>query len=77
MPYICMYISHLNNLLLHESLVVAVQEEKRCTDLVVEHIREIQRRKSYLELGFGSLFDYLTKGLAYSESAAYRRIQAA
>ncbi len=37
---------------------------------------EIEKRKLFLEIGFGSLFDYVVQELGYSESAAYRRIQA-
>ncbi|MBY0384572.1 HNH endonuclease, partial [bacterium] len=38
---------------------------------------EIDRRKLYLEKGFTSLFDYLTKDFAYSPGAAMRRIDGA
>jgi hypothetical protein len=41
------------------------------------HINEVASRKLFFELGYESLYMYLTKGLKYSESAAYRRIQAA
>lgn len=40
-------------------------------------ICEADLRKSYLEKGYSSLFDYLVRFFGYSESAAYRRIQAA
>lgn len=53
-----------------------VQNERRIQVEVLLHLQEIERRKLFLELGFGSLFDFTTKELGYSESAAYRRIQA-
>jgi hypothetical protein len=40
-------------------------------------IREIDRRKLYLKLAYGSLFDYLTKHIGYSAGSAQRRIDAA
>lgn len=51
--------------------------EKRTTAEIIEYLREIDRRKLFLELGHTSLFSYLTKGLGYSESSALRRIDAA
>ena len=40
------------------------------------HLREINSRKLYFEMGFSSLFDYAVRELGYSEGAAYRRIKA-
>lgn len=51
--------------------------ERKITAKVVTHIAEVDRRKLYLKWGFSSLFDYLVNELKYSESAAFRRIQAA
>jgi 5-methylcytosine-specific restriction endonuclease McrA len=44
---------------------------------VVLHIAELDRRRLYLNLGYATLFDYCTRQLKYSASAAGRRIQAA
>ena len=41
------------------------------------HILEFQERRLYADLGFSSMFHYLTKKMGYSESGAYRRIQSA
>jgi len=41
------------------------------------HLVEFDRRGFALALGYGSLFDYCTRGLGLSSSAAYRRITAA
>ncbi len=53
-----------------------VKEERRIQVELLHHLREIEKRKLFLEIGFGSLFDYVVQELGYSESAAYRRIQA-
>lgn len=51
--------------------------ERKITHLVLWHINEMESRKLYAELGFGSMYEYLTKHLGYGESSAYRRIQSA
>ena len=44
--------------------------------VVIDHLRELQRRRLYLTLGFSSLFDYAVRELGYSDAAAWRRIKA-
>ena len=44
--------------------------------VVIDHLRELERRRLYLTLGCSSLFDYATRELGYSEAAAWRRIKA-
>ena len=44
--------------------------------VVIDHLRELERRRLYLSGGFSSLFDYATRELGYSEAAAWRRIKA-
>ena len=44
--------------------------------VVIDHLRELERRRLYLPQGFSSLFDYATRELGYSEAAAWRRIKA-
>ncbi|HEX6792116.1 MAG TPA: HNH endonuclease signature motif containing protein [Candidatus Krumholzibacteria bacterium] len=51
--------------------------ERACTIQLLHHLNEIARRKLHLDLGYQSLFDYCTKKLKYSSSAAGRRIAAA
>lgn len=51
--------------------------ERKITHLVLWHINEMESRKLYAELGFGSMYEYLTKHLGYGESSAYRRLQSA
>ena len=60
-----------------------VQQLKRLTAVehqleivVIDHLRELERRRLYLTLGCSSLFDYATRELGYSEAAAWRRIKA-
>ncbi|WP_347358104.1 HNH endonuclease signature motif containing protein [Bdellovibrio sp.] len=54
-----------------------VRGERKITHLVLLHILEIEERKIFAELGFDSMYSYLTQKLGYSESAAYRRLQSA
>ena len=44
--------------------------------VVIDHLREIHKRRLYLRLGFSSLFDYAVRELGYSDAAAWRRIKA-
>ena len=51
-------------------------EERRLTSSLLDHLREIDRRKLHLKKGYSSLFEFATKELKLSEAEAYRRIQA-
>jgi hypothetical protein len=53
-----------------------VQSERDTIVKILHHLREIERRKLYSDLGFKSLFDYAINDLKYSEGQACRRIQA-
>ena len=53
-----------------------VQREREITLGVLHHLQEIARRKSYLVMGYGTLFDFTVKELGYSTGAAFRRIEA-
>ena len=44
--------------------------------VVIDHLRELHRRRLYLTLGFSSLFDYAVRELGYSDAAAWRRMKA-
>ena len=65
------------DLALIEKFEKLVSLERRTTAEIVECLKEIDRRKIYLQLGHTSLFAYLTKGLGYTPSSAQRRIDAA
>ncbi|MBI4612845.1 MAG: hypothetical protein HY720_04470 [Planctomycetes bacterium] len=38
------------------------------------HLIEIEKRRIHLGPGYSSIFDYLVRGLGYSESSAHRRL---
>lgn len=65
----------------NDELIVRIQKlvrtERKVMHLVLLHIAEIDSRKLYAKMGFDGMYSYLTKGLGYSESAAYRRLQSA
>ncbi len=54
----------------------AVLLERESTNLVLDHLREIQSRRLYARLGFSSMFEYCTKHLKYCNSGAQLRIDA-
>lgn len=54
-----------------------VGREREILAEILEHIAEVERRRLFLDWGFPSLYEYLTKEVGYSEGSAYRRIQAA
>ena len=55
-----------------------LSDRERTTTLdILIHLAEVERRRLHLTLGHSSLFDFATKHLRYSSSAAGRRIQAA
>jgi len=52
------------------------QLDRQLQVFVIDHLLEIEARALYLRRGFSSLFDYVKRGLGYSDGAAYRRIGA-
>ena len=54
-----------------------VAEEREAIARVVERLAELDRERSFVAAGYGSLFDYCRRKLLYSEGAANRRIRAA
>lgn len=67
----------LSNEELLAKLVSLVQNERRLTQSVLIYLVEVDARKIYALHGYSSMYEYLTKALGYSDSSAYRRIQAA
>ena len=53
-----------------------VLKEREFLTKILHYLKEIDKRKLYCELGYTSLFAYCVRELGYSESNAYRRIQA-
>src|SRR5690242_10729830 len=70
-------ITALSNTELETSFSDLVKEERKTTRQILEHIYEISRPKLFLEQGYSSLFEWLTKKYSYSNAAAQRRIDAA
>lgn len=62
---------------LDQRMKTLAQKERDLLYDVLLTIKEIDTRKTYLELGFTSLFEYLVQGIGYSEGSAQRRIDAA
>lgn len=54
-----------------------VRTERKITHLILCHINEVECRRLYAELGYDSMFKYLTGHCGYGEDSAYRRLQAA
>ncbi|MBI4720882.1 MAG: hypothetical protein HY770_06615, partial [Chitinivibrionia bacterium] len=65
-----------DNELLASTLKLRRREHKTTLE-ILDHLNEIERRRLHLKLGYSSLFDYCTRHLKYSASAAGRRVQAA
>ena len=60
------------------SNLVKLARRERVTALeILLHLNEIESRKLHFKQGYASLFEYCTRRLGYSESAAGRRIQVA
>jgi hypothetical protein len=54
-----------------------VVRERRSTTQLLAHLAVLDFRRSFLAHGYSSLFNYCTRGLHFSEQAAYLRIEAA
>ncbi len=72
-----MNLRHLTDDQLIKDTKLLVKAETQMTLRVLHHLREIERRRLFSDLGYGSLFEYAVKDLGYSEPAALRRINSA
>ena len=72
-----MALRHLSDRDLISSLKKLIRTERETTLSILEHLGEVDSRRLYLPLGYGTLFDYCTQHLGYSSSGAGRRIAAA
>ncbi len=70
-------ISKLNNKELDQKIKSLARAENRLLALVIEHIKEADRRKLYLDFNYSNLYDYLVKECGYPGGSAQRRIDAA
>ena len=69
-------IEHLPDSDLLARLQRLVEVDRRSTAQLVAHLGEVDARRLYLEEGFKSMFAYCVRVLHFSESTAYRRIEA-
>ena len=58
---------------LHHELLELRLKEKRITSEILNKLQQMEETRVYLEMGHNSLFDYLVRGLGYSEATAYQR----
>ncbi|MEI8346834.1 MAG: HNH endonuclease [Pseudomonadota bacterium] len=65
----------INDQELIDNTALVVKKEKALTMQVLAHLQEMNRRKLFAVLGYGSLFEYCVKSLKYSESETHHRIQ--
>jgi hypothetical protein len=72
-----MQLKSFSNLELFDQFKQLMQLENRTKAQIVEYVREIERRKLYIEHGFTSLFLFLTKGMGYAVASAQRRMDSA
>ena len=72
-----MNLKHLTDKTLLLDTKCLVEQERTLLTKVLWHIKEIDARKLYSDLGHTSLFTYCVHELGYSESSAQRRIVAA
>jgi len=54
-----------------------VNEERQNTILILRHLREIEIRRLFVDLGFSSMYEYCIKHLKYSEGQTQRRLSSA
>jgi len=57
-----------------EELKKCVADERRNTRRIIELLESVERLRIYAEMGYFSMFEFVTQELGYSESAAQRRI---
>jgi len=62
---------------LHFELKKLVQTERKITEQILDLINQCELSRTYAKLGYSSMFEYLHKGLGYSEGSAQRRLSSA
>lgn len=72
-----MNLKHLTDKQLLTDTKALANEERKVTAKILYHIKEIEVRKLFTELGYSSLFDYVVKELGYTRGSAFRRINSA
>jgi hypothetical protein len=72
-----MNFKELTDVELEQNLTELVAKERALLCVIILHVMEIQRQRSYLQKGSTNLFSYLKELLKYSHGSAQRRIDAA
>lgn len=72
-----MNLKHLTDKQLLIDTKFLADEGRKNTAKILHHIKEIDARKLYTELGYTSLFSYVVEELGFSEGSANRRIKSA
>jgi 5-methylcytosine-specific restriction endonuclease McrA len=67
----------MNILILDQKFKALVKSERKIMHEILLLIQTLDLTKSYCELAYSSLYEYLTKEIKYSEGAAQRRISSA
>lgn len=72
-----MNLKHLTDTSLLKDTKLLASEYREVTAKLLHHLKEIEERKLYSELGYHSLFKYVVHELGFDEASAIRRIKAA
>src|SRR3990167_11479805 len=64
----------LTNAELVQKLNLLVKEERKLSMEILRYLREVETRRLYAKMGYGSIYEFCIKELKYSEGAAHRRI---
>ena len=59
-----------------EKIKVLAKDERRLTTEILGLLRQVEKRRIHLEMGYSSLFEFTVKELGYDEASASRRVQA-
>src|SRR5919106_1803126 len=70
-------LDHLPASVLATRLLQLISRERQCLAEILLHLAALDRRRGYLELGYGSLFAYCTDCLKMPSTTAYRRTTSA
>lgn len=72
-----MNLKHLTDKSLLSDTKKLAADYRSVTTQLLHHLREIENRKLFSDLGYSSLFNYVVQELGFSEPSAARRIKAA
>lgn len=61
---------------LQNQLLELRKREKQIGSKILEKLQLMEKGRKYISLGYSSLFDYLVRGLGYSESTDHQKQRA-